>query len=183
MNQLPPEFFELVLHLVSFKTRANVCSVSKNFLYLSLKISKLKSLTPHLYDISLNYYRHKLMDKTIQTKILECGDYHILVKLKVRIDLINVCKFGDSDILALLIKKYSCNTTFVSWDSGLYGASAGGHLDIINLMISKGANDWNGALAEACRTKHNTIVKFMIEKGANLCWFCGWTKKSVYDHE
>jgi ankyrin repeat protein len=43
----------------------------------------------------------------------------------------------------------------------------GGHIDIVKMMIDKGANDWNWGLRGACRSGHIEIIKLMIDKGAN----------------
>lgn len=59
---------------------------------------------------------------------------------------------------------------------------SGGHLEIVNLMIAKGANNWDGDLGAACRGGHLEIVKLMIEKGAQnwnrglykLVWAVTW---------
>ncbi len=53
------------------------------------------------------------------------------------------------------------------WNNGLYNACYGGHESIVKLMIEKGANDWNLGLYGACFDGHESIVKLMIEKGAN----------------
>ncbi len=38
----------------------------------------------------------------------------------------------------------------LNWNCGLYSACCGGHLNIVNLMIDKGANFWNCGLNGAC---------------------------------
>ncbi len=53
------------------------------------------------------------------------------------------------------------------WNLGLYHACQGGHMPIVGLMISKGANDWNFGLYRACQGGHMSIVELMINKGAN----------------
>ncbi len=55
----------------------------------------------------------------------------------------------------------------LDWDYGLFGACEGGYLDIINLMIEKGAGDWNRGLNNACKSGNLNIINLMIEKGAN----------------
>ncbi len=52
------------------------------------------------------------------------------------------------------------------WDRGLYGACRSGHLDIVKLMIEKGACDWSGGLHTACKYGHLDTVKLIIKKGA-----------------
>ncbi len=37
-----------------------------------------------------------------------------------------------------------------NWNFGLYGACRGGHKELAELMIQKGANDWNRGLSGAC---------------------------------
>ena len=54
-----------------------------------------------------------------------------------------------------------------TWNYGLYGGCYSGNIKIINLMIKKGANDWNVGLLFACSGGHIKIVKLMIKKGAN----------------
>ena len=45
------------------------------------------------------------------------------------------------------------------------GACQGGHMNIVEFMIGKGANDWNGGLY--CTRWNPDIIKLMIEKGAD----------------
>ena len=41
------------------------------------------------------------------------------------------------------------------------------NINIIRLMIEKGANNWNNGLYYACKGGHMEIVKLMIERGAD----------------
>jgi hypothetical protein len=50
--------------------------------------------------------------------------------------------------------------------AGLRGACSGGHIKIVDLMISYGASDFNGGLYEACVGGHIEIVRSMISHGA-----------------
>lgn len=65
------------------------------------------------------------------------------------------------------------------WENGLYGACQGGYLNIIELMIEKGANDWNKGLIGACYGGHMDMVKLMIQKGVTEC-YC---EKSIDQHK
>ena len=47
-----------------------------------------------------------------------------------------------------------CLKVQMSWNWGLKGACDGGHMDIVNLMISKGANVWDLGLRGACYGGH-----------------------------
>jgi len=50
-------------------------------------------------------------------------------------------------------------------NEGLTGASEGGNEAMIDMFISKGADDWNGAMIHATKGKHKNLVKFFINKG------------------
>lgn len=60
----------------------------------------------------------------------------------------------------------------LDWNDGLAGASTGGHMDIVLLMISKGANDWDSGFCGARESGHVDLVHFMIEKGAKNAGAC-----------
>lgn len=45
-----------------------------------------------------------------------------------------------------------------------------GNLDLVQLIISYGANNWNDGLAKACLGCHLEIIKFMLLKGASVNW-------------
>ena len=62
------------------------------------------------------------------------------------------------------------------WDLGLFGACSNGHIEIAHLLIEKGANDWNFGLRGACKGGHTEIAKLMIQKGATSCDWCGGKK-------
>jgi len=85
-------------------------------------------------------YDMSKLQDSIVKQILLQGDYHLIVRLKHK-QLINIL--------------FACE---------------GGHLDIVTLMIEKGAEsniNWNSGLYDACKGGHLNIVKLMIEKGAN----------------
>ena len=54
----------------------------------------------------------------------------------------------------------------MDWNRGLCRACEGGNMEIVKLMIEKGANAWDRGLIWACDRGHMEIVKLMIEKGA-----------------
>ena len=54
-----------------------------------------------------------------------------------------------------------------NWHCGFHGACLGDHIDIVKFLIKKGFNDWNGGLSYACYDNNLDIVKLMIKKGAN----------------
>jgi hypothetical protein len=52
-------------------------------------------------------------------------------------------------------------------NGALFGACRGGHKEIVELVIVRGANDWNNALYSACFGGHKEIVELIIARGAN----------------
>ena len=50
---------------------------------------------------------------------------------------------------------------------GMYEAAKKGHMDIVKLMIEKGATLRNAGLRGAAKGGHIDVVKYLIEKGAN----------------
>ena len=55
------------------------------------------------------------------------------------------------------------------WDNGLAGACEGGHIKVVKFMASlcKDKMWWDKGLINACEHGHSEIVNFMIEKGAD----------------
>jgi Ankyrin repeats (3 copies)/Ankyrin repeat len=52
------------------------------------------------------------------------------------------------------------------FDTAMTWAAQGGHMEIVKLMIEKGATGFDWAMADATKGGNMEIVKFMIEKGA-----------------
>lgn len=73
------------------------------------------------------------------------------------------CFGGNKDIIQLFIDR-----GIDSWNSGLNGACSGGHMEIIEQMINYGATNWNDGMNAACSRYHSEhIINYMIQKGAN----------------
>ena len=49
----------------------------------------------------------------------------------------------------------------------MHDAAKGGHLDIVQYMISKGANNLNNALVGAAMGGQIDLINFLIEQGAD----------------
>jgi ankyrin repeat protein len=68
---------------------------------------------------------------------------------------------GNLELAKLMIKKVD---NFLYW--GLWGAYQGGHLDLVEWMILKGANDRN-TLWGACQAGNRDLAEIMIQRGAD----------------
>jgi len=52
-------------------------------------------------------------------------------------------------------------------NSGMYGAAEGGHKELVDLFIKKGANCWNDGMYNAAKGGHKELVDLFIKNGAN----------------
>ena len=52
------------------------------------------------------------------------------------------------------------------WDWGLQEAASGGHKDLINFFISKGSKDWYSGIEGAAEGGHKDLIDFFISKGS-----------------
>ena len=87
------------------------------------------------------------------------------------ISFIYACRSGQRDLLELLILNGEIDgqmSASTYWNNGLRHACKCGHKEIVEFMISKGANDWNGGLEYACTGGHKDLVELMLDQGANM---------------
>ena len=63
------------------------------------------------------------------------------------------------------------------WNLGMFGASEGGHKELVDFFVKKGANAWNTGMWYAAKGGHKELVDLFIKKGANN-WNDGlyWSK-------
>ena len=124
-----------------------------------------------------------------------CSQWRILslkqVKtIKVVRDLQKICKEGDR--LSYMKSKSKLHVTWIdngfdsacegghkefvelmiakgacNFDYGLRGACTGGLRELVELMIDKGGDDWNLGLYGACGGGHKDLAELMITKGAD----------------
>ena len=78
------------------------------------------------------------------------------------------CKKGQKDLIELILL-HNDNSIMSNYEfiNGFKYACQGGHLEIIKMMLSLGATDYNWGLQGACKGGHIEIVKMLIELGAN----------------
>ena len=65
------------------------------------------------------------------------------------------------------LRRLLLTTETTEWNSALIQACRGGNLNLVKLLISKGAHYFDGGLCTACRGGHLTIVHLMLDNGAD----------------
>ena len=78
--------------------------------------------------------------------------------MKLKKQIFEACKKGDIDEINNLSKRE------VDYNYGLYGACIGKHKNVIDLMISKGANDFMLAYMGACEGGDMEIIKNIFQR-------------------
>lgn len=75
-----------------------------------------------------------------------------------------------------------CNENINTWINSMgCGACDGGHLEIVNIMIENGFNNWNDGMLCACSRGYLDIVKIMAKNGATN-WSNGAVRACQNDH-
>lgn len=77
------------------------------------------------------------------------------------------CQEGNIELIDYMEHTSGINDTDYIYKKGLIAACEGGHFNVVNLMLSKGANNYNDGLFAACEGGHSELVKLMIDLGAN----------------
>jgi hypothetical protein len=95
--------------------------------------------------------------------------YYLSKYKEVRQRLIRMSKKGmkNLDLIEYTILKDDEISLKVKAKYGMHGAANGGHKDLIDYFISKGADDWNAGLRGAAGGNHKDLVEFFISKGAD----------------
>ena len=76
-----------------------------------------------------------------------------------------VMRRGDDDFQAAHVGHGEMCRQIRDWNMGLRGACEGGHVDLIKMMISHGANEWQGGLLHACMGGHAESIQLLIDRG------------------
>ncbi len=103
----------------------------------------------------VNQYTYGIYKKYIKNKGYVTVDYYLKPCNKI---LRKICKRGK------YIEIFNDN---LNWNYGLSGACRGGHLNIINVMIEKGASNWDWGLNSACKEGNFDLINLMIKKSAD----------------
>lgn len=170
MDSIPKELYSEIFQYLSFKSRSEICSVSKLFEYYAIEVSKSKSIAK-FYDSNYNSYNdpelwsdHERNNPYNINKIYVKHDYHLVVRLKQKhlVDLRDACVYNDIDLIELAIRMGQTD-----YNNGFNGACETNHYNIAKLMIIKGMRDWNDCLSSGCQYGRVDVVESAIKLGAN----------------
>lgn len=78
-----------------------------------------------------------------------------------------ISECGHVDIVEYVISEMIKNGDEINWELAFRGACSSGHIDVVNLLISKGVKCWNTGLKYACLFGHVDVAELMISNGAN----------------
>ena len=86
------------------------------------------------------------------------------------LELVNlmICKMEANDVYPIASEGVSLMVGPSLWISCQRGST-----EIVNLLISKGENEWSCGLGGACEGGNIEIIKLMMSKGATKCEYCG----------
>jgi len=65
---------------------------------------------------------------------------------------------------------------------GMEKAASGGHRDLVQFFIEKGADNWNDGMMSAAKGGDKDLVNFFIEKGADYYWNFGMLRAARGGH-
>lgn len=121
----------------------------------------LEALKNKDYDmliiLALTLKNRKLFDKALKMGARSNHSFEYYCENSV----FEECKKGNMEQILLNIDKYSDIETL---NNGLDGACKGNHFEVISLMISMGANDYESALISGCNVGNKKIVELILSK-------------------
>jgi hypothetical protein len=114
-----------------------------------------------LNEIIVNLDRPSLLSTSLVSIIWKRLSLAQVIEIKNIKEFENACRQGD----ILSITKTKFNKKWLNY--GLHGACEGGPLELVDILIEKGATDWNNGLRGACKGGDPEIVRLMMERGAD----------------
>lgn len=65
------------------------------------------------------------------------------------------------------------------WECGLYNGCRKGHVDVVELMVSKGVVEWKNrqiilerGFGYACKSNCTNVIRWLINYGVGYCSYC-----------
>ena len=163
---------------------SNSCCIKQKLFQIEIGQSKYEQLK---YYKSNKILGHWLKWKGITEKkkfllALEIGftDYILWnIKTKEQVPLEKVLhiigKSGSKELIDMFITEKTKTKDTDGWNIGLFSACRNNNLELVNLMIAKGANDWHFGLYSACLGGDKKIIELIAKFLENepVCWNLG----------
>jgi hypothetical protein len=160
LSTLPSELLFRVALQLDFLDIQRLCRVSRVFRQLCQ--DDYFWLTLYRRDIS------KLRSPPASTSVRQSYQRIMTQFSKLRSDpaLVEASRHGYERLVNKILQKtYTPNRAILN--QSLVQASVGGHGDIVNQMLQRGANEYNWAMLGAAQGGHLDIVNQLIKRGAN----------------
>jgi Ankyrin repeats (3 copies) len=174
---IPKDIYEYLLNFVDDKTILNMLSVNKYFRdekifqrimkrKYTLLIEFKKETWKELF-LRMSYYISKL--EILGIPYIPTKGYNpekFYKDYKDRKDIFDLAMYYASEGGHMEIVKLMIEKGATVFDWGMNDAALGGHMEIVKLLIEKGATDFDSAMYYAAEGGNMEIIKLMIEKGA-----------------
>jgi Ankyrin repeats (3 copies) len=147
---IPKDIYEYLMNFVNDKTVLNMLSVNKDFRDEKFFQRIMKRKYPLLVEFKKETWKELFLRMS----------YYI-----AKLDFLGIPYIPTKGYNPKKIYKNRKDNKYV-FDCAMEYAALGGQMEIVKLMIEKGATDFNSSMMYAAEEGHMEIVKLMIEKGA-----------------
>jgi ankyrin repeat protein len=168
----------ILLKLDSDREILNVCSLDKhnkicnedffrNRIYQKYpKSIPFKFSTWKKYYLFLIYHIDKMKELNFDFTDGDAGSYYKILNQNNREEsLITAIREGYLDLVKHFLKDVVPQKTNDNFY--MIYAAQNGHKNIVDYLIERGADNWNGGMAGAIKGNHRDLVNFFIKNGAN----------------
>jgi ankyrin repeat protein len=174
---IPKDIYEYLMNFVDNKTVLNMLSVNKKFHDDKIFQRFIEKKYPLLIEFKKETWKELFLRMTYYIAKLEIlGIPYIPTKgynpekfykdSKDRENIFNMAMYYAARGGNMEIVKLMIEKGATDFDWGMKNAANGGNMEIVKLMIEKGATDFDWGMYYASEGGHMEIVKLMIEKGS-----------------
>ncbi len=135
----------------------------------SLKQEDRKYVEDDIFPILYLYSDVKMLNISVENDITPDAD-----RIKLIRSIIRKYNSYDKDFIMINASRYGhmeivelmLDKGADNYDEAMANAASGGHMEIVELMLRLGATDYNWAMTAAASGGHMEIVQLMLQKGA-----------------
>ena len=150
--ELPKDVYEYLTNFADDRTILNMLSVNKKFNDEQFFRRVMERKYPLLIPLKRGTYKELFIQMS-----------YYIAKLEEEFGIPYIATKGYNP---RLFYKIFQNKPGMIYESAMLSAAEGGHADIVNSMLAKGANNFDAAMRYAAQGGHLNIVKMMVEQGA-----------------